>query len=212
MNKAIYQLFKKTPLALALAGSVSAANALEYNFGDVNVQLANTIGYGIGWRVDDRDSGQIMGGNGPAAGLTGDAGSYNYDDGTLNYSSGDVYTNVFKWSGDMEISYRNYGGFFRARAYYDHAIMDQETDFKPLNDATKDAAGAGAELLDAFVWADYDIQNIPVSLRLGRQVLSWGESTFIQGGVNSVNPVDALPEFFCTIMWLSCSLCIHDVF
>ena len=191
MNKAIYQLFKKTPLALALAGSVSAANALEYNFGDVNVQLANTIGYGIGWRVDDRDSGQIMGGNGPAAGLTGEAGSYNYDDGTLNYSSGDVYTNVFKWSGDMEISYRNYGGFFRARAYYDHAIMDQETDFKPLNDATKDAAGAGAELLDAFVWADYDIQNIPVSLRLGRQVLSWGESTFIQGGVNSVNPVDA---------------------
>ncbi|MEK9765881.1 MAG: DUF1302 domain-containing protein, partial [Thalassolituus sp.] len=117
--------------------------------------------------------------------------SYNYDDGTLNYSQGDVYTNVFKWSGDLELSYRNYGGFFRARAYYDHAIMDQDPDFKPFNDETKDAAGMGAELLDAFVWADYDINYVPVSVRLGRQVLSWGESTFIQGGVNSINPVDA---------------------
>lgn len=191
MNKAIYQVFKKTPLALALAGSVAAVNALEYNVGEVDVQLDNTIGYGIGWRIDDRDASQIMPGNGPAVGLTGKGSSYNYDDGTLNYSSGDVYTNVFKWSGDMEVSYRNYGGFFRARAFYDHAVMDQDTDFKPLNDATKDEAGFGAELLDAFVWADYDIQDVPVSLRLGRQVLSWGESTFIQGGVNSVNPVDA---------------------
>ncbi len=26
--------------------------------------------------------------------------------------------------------------------------------------------------------------------RLGRQVVSWGESTFIQGGINVINPVD----------------------
>jgi len=191
MNKAIYQMFKKTPLALAMAGAVGAAQAAEYNVGELNIQLANTVSYGIGWRLEDRDKGQIMPGNGTAIGETTSGSSYNYDDGTLNYSQGDVYTNVFKWSGDLELSYRNYGGFFRARAYYDHAIMDQETDFKPLNDETKDAAGMGAELLDAFVWADYDINYVPVSVRLGRQVLSWGESTFIQGGVNSINPVDA---------------------
>ncbi|WP_370291790.1 DUF1302 domain-containing protein [Thalassolituus sp.] len=191
MNKAIYQIFKKTPLALAMTGAVSAVNAIEYNVGELNIQMANTVSYGIGFRTSDRDTKQIMPGNGDAVGVTGKGSSYNYDDGTLNYEKGDVYTNVVKWSGDLELSYRNYGGFFRARAYYDHAIMDQETDFKPLNDYTKDAAGAGAELLDAFVWADYDIGVVPVSVRLGRQVISWGESTFIQGGVNSVNPVDA---------------------
>lgn len=191
MKNAMISLFKKTPLALAMAGSVGAAQAIEYNVGELNIQLANTVSYGIGWRVEDRDKNQIMPGNGASLGLETAGSSYNYDDGTLNYSQGDVYTNVLKWSGDLEMSYRNYGAFFRARAYYDHAIMDQETDFKPLNDQTKDAVGAGAELLDAFVWADYDINYIPVSLRLGRQVLSWGESTFIQGGVNSINPVDA---------------------
>ncbi|MEC9409016.1 MAG: DUF1302 family protein, partial [Pseudomonadota bacterium] len=191
MNKAIYQMFKKTPLALAMAGAVTSAQAIEYNVGELNIQLANTVSYGIGWRVEERDRGQIMVGNGSAIDETTYGASYNYDDGTLNYDQGDIYTNVFKWSGDLEMSYRNYGGFFRARAYYDHAIMDQDTEFKQLNEETENAAGRGAELLDAFVWADYDINYVPVTFRLGRQVLSWGESTFIQGGINSVNPVDA---------------------
>jgi len=191
MNKAIYQMFKKTPLALAMAGAVMSAQAIEYNVGELNIQLANTVSYGIGWRVDERDRSQIMPGNGNAIGENTSGASYNYDDGTLNYDQGDIYTNVFKWSGDLEVSYRNYGGFFRARAYYDHAIMDQDTEFKQLNEETENAAGRGAELLDAFVWADYDINYVPVTFRLGRQVLSWGESTFIQGGINSVNPVDA---------------------
>lgn len=191
MNKAIYQMFKKTPLALAMAGAVTSAQAIEYNVGELNIQLANTVSYGIGWRVEERDRGQIMVGNGSAIDETTYGASYNYDDGTLNYDQGDIYTNVFKWSGDLEMSYRNYGGFFRARAYYDHAIMDQDTEFKQLNEETENAAGRGAELLDAFVWADYDINYVPVTFRLGRQVISWGESTFIQGGINSVNPVDA---------------------
>jgi hypothetical protein len=27
-------------------------------------------------------------------------------------------------------------------------------------------------------------------VRLGKQVVSWGESTFIGGGINSINPID----------------------
>ncbi len=191
MKNAMISMFKKTPLALALAGSVSAAQAVEYRNGDLNIQLANTFSYGVSWRVEERDKGQIMPGNGAAVGLNTDGSSYNYDDGTLNYDKGDIYTNVLKWSGDLELTYKNYGAFFRARAFYDTAIMDEDPDFKPFNDETKDAVGAGAELLDAFVFADYYLGDTPVSVRLGRQVLSWGESTFIQGGVNSINPVDA---------------------
>jgi hypothetical protein len=32
--------------------------------------------------------------------------------------------------------------------------------------------------------------DVPVSLRIGEQVISWGESTFIQHGINTINPVD----------------------
>ncbi|MCD8523545.1 MAG: DUF1302 domain-containing protein [Saccharospirillaceae bacterium] len=169
----------------------SSAQAVEFNFGDLGVQLDNTVSYGVAWRTEGPDKDQVMPANAAAMGFTGKGSSYNYDDGTLNYGKGDIYTNAVKWSGDLEINYQNFGGFFRARAYYDTALMDEDTDFKPLNDATKDAAGKGAELLDAYVWADMELGSTPVNLRVGRQVVSWGESTFIQGGINSINPVDA---------------------
>ena len=182
---------RKLPLAIALAGMASTASATEFNFGDMAVQWDNTISYGVAWRTEAPQTDAIMGGNAEALGMEGTGSSYNYDDGTLNFKENSVYTNVVKYSTDLEINYHNYGGFFRAKAFYDTEIMDGEREFKELNDATKDAAGNGYDLLDAFVWADYDFGDTPATFRLGRQVISWGESTFIQGGINSINPVDA---------------------
>lgn len=182
---------RKLSLAIALAGAASTAGAAEFNFGETTVQWDNTISYGVAWRTEAPDSNIVMKGNGDAMGVKGEASSYNYDDGTLNFKKNNIYTNVVKYSTDLEINYKNYGGFFRAKAFYDAELMDGEREFKELNDATKDAAGSGYDLLDAFVWADYDLGDMPATFRLGRQVVSWGESTFIQGGINSINPVDA---------------------
>ena len=182
---------RKLSLAIALAGAASTASATEFNFGDVAVQWDNTISYGVAWRTEAPDAKNVMPGNGDVMGIEGKGASYNYDDGTLNFKENSIYTNVVKYSTDLEINYKNYGGFFRAKAFYDTELMDGEREFKELNDATKDAAGSGYDLLDAFVWADYDFGDTPATFRLGRQVVSWGESTFIQGGINSINPVDA---------------------
>ena len=45
-------------------------------------------------------------------------------------------------------------------------------------------------LLDAFVYAKFDLGSMGAELRLGRQVVSWGESTFIQNGINVINHFD----------------------
>ncbi|MEN9465684.1 MAG: hypothetical protein RL217_1865 [Pseudomonadota bacterium] len=184
---------KKLPLAVAVTGmfGFAGAHAVEFNFGELSAQIDNNVSYGVAWRTEKPDAGQVMPGNATAMGFTGKGPSYNYDDGTLNYKQWDVYTNNVKWNGDLEVKYANYGVFARARAWYDQAIMDETPRFKEFNSATKSYAGAGAELLDAFVWADYDLVGMPINLRVGRQVVNWGESTFIQGGINSINPVDA---------------------
>jgi len=44
-------------------------------------------------------------------------------------------------------------------------------------------------LLDAYVYGTFDVGNSSVQVRLGNQVINWGESVFIQG-VNQVNPID----------------------
>tara|TARA_B110000046_G_scaffold171538_1_gene192475 strand:- start:529 stop:2436 length:1908 start_codon:yes stop_codon:yes gene_type:complete len=191
MTKDSLLKIRKLSLAIALAGAASSATATEFNFGDTTIQWDNTISYGVAWRTEAPDAKNVMPGNAAAMGFEGKGSSYNYDDGTLNFKENSIYTNVVKYSTDLEINYNNYGGFFRAKAFYDTEIMDGEREFKELNDSTKDASGSGYDLLDAFVWADYDLGEMPATFRVGRQVVSWGESTFIQGGINSINPVDA---------------------
>ncbi|MCZ7019367.1 DUF1302 domain-containing protein, partial [Salmonella enterica] len=52
------------------------------------------------------------------------------------------------------------------------------------------ARSSGYELLDAFVYHNYSIGDLPGNVRVGKQVVSWGESTFIGNSINSINPID----------------------
>ena len=175
-------------LTLAVAAfSAASASALEFQMGPVSAQLNTSLSWGIGMRTEEQDMGQIA----PQNKAGGEGSTYNYDDGTLNYEKNDLITNVVKGNVDLEMVMGDGGAFFRGTAFYDDVIMNQDPAFKPYIDETKDAAGAGYDLLDAFVWYNFDMGDIPASVRLGRQVVSWGESTFILGGINSINPVNA---------------------
>jgi hypothetical protein len=44
-------------------------------------------------------------------------------------------------------------------------------------------------LLDAYVYGSFAVGSTDLQLRLGNQVVNWGESVFIQG-VNQINPID----------------------
>jgi hypothetical protein len=191
MKKINNTLLKKLPLAIALVAAANSVQATEFNFGDTKIRWDNTISYGIAMRTENPDKNNVQKANGDVVGVDGNSSSFNYDDGTLNFKKNSIYTNVFKYGSDLEVNYKNYGGFFRVRAFYDTELMDGEREFKELNDSTKDAAGNGYDLLDAYVWADLDIGTMPATFRVGRQVISWGESTFIQNGLNVINPVDA---------------------
>jgi hypothetical protein len=181
-------VMKPSVLALAISAVSMNAAAVEFNFGELQGQWDNSISYGAAIRTEGQDLRQIAK---YGTGKNGTASSYNFDDGNLNFEKNELYTNVIKATSDLEISYKNYGGFFRGRAYYDHELVEGDRPWKDINDEGIDSAGQGYELMDAFIWADYNLGEMPASFRLGRQVLSWGESTFIQGGINSMNPVDA---------------------
>jgi hypothetical protein len=44
-------------------------------------------------------------------------------------------------------------------------------------------------LLDAYLYGSWDFRGTDMQVRLGNQVINWGESIFIQG-VNQINPID----------------------
>ena len=185
--KCIFRNWTRSVIVL-LVGAIlwipSIAIGMElYQGGDWDVSLDTTVSYGLLWRVEDRDPGIVGIANG------GEAYSVNYDDGNLNYDTG-LVSNALKITSELDIKGRQFGAFVRGSAFYDFEVMDGDTERTELSDDAEDAVGRSADLLDAYLWGDYEFGAIPVQVRLGEQVVSWGESTFIGGAINAINPVD----------------------
>ena len=192
----------KLPLAVAVAASVSApASAFQFYMGDVEASLDTTLTAGASWRVQDQNKRHVAQGNlapfgnNPYVNSRKGGSTNNYDDGNLNFDKGDTYSQIFKGTTELMLSYENYGGFVRSRYWYDHQLKDRHmaTDDagqrRSLSEDGQDNA-SGGEILDAYVWGDFEVGEMPLNVRVGKQVVSWGESTFIFNGINVINPVD----------------------
>jgi len=126
--------------------------------------------------------------------------SNNGDNGNLNYDAGESFSQMFKGSHELDIRYDNIGVFVRGMYYYDFAMMDSDRDWTnqisgQINDPCDDSEAkkqvcTDIRLLDAYLYGDFDLGDMPFSVRLGQQVISWGESTLISHGVSEINPVD----------------------
>ena len=167
-----------------MLGLSEPAQAFQFTLGEIDASLDSTLSYGLSWRAADRDKELIGRANG------GRAYSVNGDDGNLNYDRNSLISNAFKLTSDLQLQYENVGMFLRGTAFYDIESMDRDRERTDLSDDALDLVGKDADLLDAYVWWNFDLGSLPGQVRLGRQVLSWGESTFIQGGINAINPVE----------------------
>ncbi|MGH8266307.1 MAG: DUF1302 domain-containing protein, partial [Steroidobacteraceae bacterium] len=94
-------------------------------------------------------------------------------------------------STELALNYQDKAGIFvRGSALYDWKVMDGTTDHVQFSRSAKDVIGSYTRLLDAFGFRRFSLGTMPAELRLGRQVVDWGESTFIPGGLNEVNHFD----------------------
>ncbi|HEY4210434.1 MAG TPA: DUF1302 domain-containing protein [Steroidobacteraceae bacterium] len=173
----------------AILAGVSGGSAHAIGFksdsGDITGSWDTTIGFGEAWRVSDRDCRLI----GTAEGGCGR--SPNNDDGDLNYGKG-LFSQAVKAVTELSLNYKDRAGLFvRGDGLYDFAAMsDSNPERAPLDHEARDLVGSYTRLLDAFGYWRFDMGSVSSELRLGRQVVSWGESTFIQNGLNSVNHYD----------------------
>ncbi len=174
---------------LALLTAVPAF-AFQFQLGEVDGNLDSTLSYGAAWRMKDRDSDLIGVANRQYNSGSGNAYSLNYDDGNLNYDKGDLINHTAKITSELGMRYRSFSLFVRGSAFYDFENNDGSRERTDLSSDAKDMVGKDATLLDAYITWDFDIARTPVQLRVGNQVLSWGESTFIQNGINIINPFD----------------------
>jgi hypothetical protein len=154
--------------------------AYPFTNGELTGNLDTTLSTGFRWRVQDRDPDLIDRHNGGNA-----QNALNGDDGDLNFSKG-LTSSAIKATHDLEMLYRNYGGFFRASYFYDYTLSHKDE----LSEDAKDRVASDAELLDAYLFGYFSPYEKSLQLRLGQQVVSWGEGTFIANGINVINPID----------------------
>ncbi|MET1078297.1 MAG: DUF1302 domain-containing protein [Pseudomonas sp.] len=185
-NKPFWRL-AKLPLAVSLASTLAApAFGVTFNIGEIEGQFDSSLSVGASWSVRGADP-DLIGVNNGGSGL-----SQTTDDSRLNFKKGETFSKIFKGIHDLELKYGDTGVFVRGKYWYDFELKDEDRLFKDIddNDRKEGAQSSGAQILDAFVYHNYSIDDKAGSVRLGKQVLSWGESTFIQNGINATNPVD----------------------
>lgn len=189
-------------LALAIAG-MSQVQAADFELGDFNLKVDSKLSLGSSWRVEKRNNDYISRGTVSNTAATNPSyqGSQtnNTDDGNMNFDKGDAFSQVITGDHTLNLThneYRNVGAKVSFRYWYDHALNEldgakgngQRNNWK--NASAFDDAKSGIELMDAYIWGDFDLAGRPAQAILGRHVLNWGESTFIQGGQNAANPID----------------------
>ena len=150
------------------------AQAAEFASGELQGSFDTTLSHGVTFRTGKRDDS-----------LTG----LNSDDGGRNYKRG-LVSNTSKVTGELELDYRNFGAFARVNGFIDFENENGRRGHRQLTEEAKDLAGKDFDVLDLYVTGAFDAGDTAVDVRLGSHVLNWGESTFIQNGVNVVNPFD----------------------
>jgi len=123
----------------------------------------------------------------------------NNDDATQNWKKWDVFSVLIKGTHDLQLDWRNLGAFVRFSYFADAIqIQDDATRRTDLASSARSRSnnweggivGWHFQVLDAYVYGDWNVGERHLDLRIGNQVVSWGESVFSQGGINTINSLD----------------------
>lgn len=186
-------LRKKALTAAVLAALVAAAGAQadEINTGnpDVVVRWDNTVRYNVGTRTQAQDAAIL--------------GNPNYDDGDSNFGKGKLVANRLDLLSEFDVVYKKqFGVRVSGAAWVDGAYNSLDgknaaTANTLVNGvptagalspyAKRYAKGVSGELLDAFLFANAEVNGMPISARAGRHTVYWGESLLGGGAIHGIS-------------------------
>jgi Protein of unknown function (DUF1302) len=198
----------KAVAVATLAASATTTQAMTFDFdddGEWQLDWDTNVAYTAQMRVAKPDSDQFrykdLGET--IASLRQYTVLINANDGDNNFDRGSLTQNKASFVTEMDLKWRDYGLFARARGYYDDVYdrsTDQSeeafltynsgnspqiggsTDFQQFPDGTVKEHRDRLEMLDYFLYANGELPGDRLfNVRLGSQVINWGEATFTAG-------------------------------
>jgi Protein of unknown function (DUF1302) len=165
--------------------AMGAAQAYTFETENIRGNFDSTVSYGTGIRAKNPDT--SMGNVSPFTG---------YDNtGNANYQKGDRFANQLKGSHDLLLKLPEDVTFMgRANWVRDYSathIHNSDPGVSLSDDAAKQMRYKG-RILDLWVGKGFDIGDERARIRVGNQVINWGESLFLPGGINATNSMDIM--------------------
>ncbi len=193
--------------ALVLSATLlsQAVWAAHFDFNeDWSLDSTTSLSYGTGWRMEQPANVlDTM----PFTGLNKVQGLNSFDNNST------PFTQLYMVNEDLSLKYKNsFGAEFSGLAFYDATLMNG----KPSGPGTfyQSAAGCNAQVTpaaqlsacgfpqatrefygrrirgyDAYLWGNFSPMDMPLNVRVGYQVVNWGEALFIPGGISNANPL-----------------------
>ncbi|PRX27389.1 uncharacterized protein DUF1302 [Paraburkholderia sp. BL18I3N2] len=189
-----------SPIAFAAVLCMSsAAEAGQYYFNDdTSIDYHATVTYGAGMRVTGPANALI---NGPT--VNGLPAQINADDGDRNFRKWGLVNNRLSALFESTLKHKDFGFVFSANAFYDQvyrthndndspATVNKTGQFNQFTDAASYFEGRRVRLLNAYAYGGWSLgDSRRLDVRLGNQVVAWGESLFFSGVASAQGPADA---------------------
>ncbi|MFX1674753.1 DUF1302 domain-containing protein [Paraburkholderia sp. A2WS-5] len=180
--------------SLAMFGT-AATSAYGYEFktglNDLTGSWVTNLTAGAGIRTKN-----------PSCSLTGDPNSFGCgagantnqwgagDDGDLNYRKGQPFSTSISATSELLLKMPSEGLKFMIRGTGMYDFLAGNTNRTPLSSTASAQVVYDAQLLDLWGEKDFTIKGQNAHVRLGNQVINWGESMFAMGGINATNSLD----------------------
>ena len=161
-----------------------------YSGDGFDIRWDNTIRYSAAFRVSPRNPKLLV--------------DPNSDDGDRDFAAG-LVSNRLDLLSTLDVSRGDFGVHASIAAWYDtvyHARTDNASPatYNPISvpntqfaTSVRNLMGQDAEIEDAFAYGNFAVDDVPVSMRLGRQTVLWGESLFYDA--NSIAAAQAPVDY-----------------
>ncbi|MBC8750620.1 MULTISPECIES: DUF1302 domain-containing protein [Paraburkholderia] len=188
-------LGRTATVSLAIAGAAATSSAYGYEFStginDLTGSWVTNLTAGAGIRTKN-----------PSCSLTGDPNAFDCgaaanvnqwgvgDNGNLNYRKGQPFSTYISATSELLFKMPSEGLKFMIRGTGMYDFLAGDTNRTPLSSTASAQVVYDVQLLDLWGEKDFTIGGNAAHVRLGNQVINWGESIFAMGGVNATNSLD----------------------
>ncbi len=202
-------------LPLMAIFSIVSGSASAFTFSNdadtIHGSFDSTVSAGTGIRTESQSSNLVSPtynsatGARTGGGQLGQAGGVS-DQGNINYNKGDAFTTYLKGSHELLLKMPSEGLAFMVRGTWLRDFSAAETTGQAsgqdafnstppdishgLASNAKDDLRFQTRLLDLWVSKTFNVGDQQARVRVGNQVISWGESIFEVGGINATNAID----------------------